>query len=65
MSTQKVEEILARLYSDNDYLELFMKNKNKVLSEYILTTDEIEAMLSIDTSELILATNSYNHKRSK
>ena len=63
MSTADVEALLARLYTDEDFRTRFLDAPDDVLARESLSVDERAALLAIDRSELILAANSYRHKR--
>jgi hypothetical protein len=63
LSTADVEAFLARLYSDADFLAHFLRSPDDVLSREALSTVQRVALAAIDRSELILAANSYRHKR--
>ncbi len=65
MSAQIVEEILARLYTDIDFFESFTRSRKETLRGYDLDQAERASFDSLDISELMLATRSYGHKRSK
>ena len=65
MSTQIVEEILARLYTDTDFFELFTHDRMEALQGYDLNQAERASFNSLDLSELILAAKSYVRKRLK
>ena len=63
MSTADVEAFLARLYTDEDFLARFLHAPREVLAPESLSTEERAALAAMDRSELILAANSYRHKR--
>ena len=63
MSTADVEAFLARLYTDEDFLTRFLRSPDDVLSREALSAEQRAALAAIDRSELILAANSYRHKR--
>ena len=63
MSTADVEAVLARLYTDEDFLARFLDAPREVLALESLSADERAALAAIDRSELMLAANSYRHKR--
>src|SRR5690348_16804687 len=63
LSTADVEAVLARLYSDKDFLARFLSSPDDVLAHEPLTITERAALAALDRSELILAANSYGHKR--
>ena len=63
MNTPEVEAFLARLYTDEDFLARFLKSPQDVLAQEALSPDQRIALAAIDRSELMLAANSYRHKR--
>jgi len=63
LSTADVEAFLARLYTDEDFLARFLDAPREVLAREALSDEERTALAAIDRSELILAANSYRHKR--
>ena len=63
MSTADVEAFLARLYTDEDFLARFLRSPDDVLSREVLSAEQRVALAAIDRSELMLAANSYRHKR--
>jgi hypothetical protein len=63
LSTADVEAFLARLYSDEDFVARFLKSPREVLVQENLTPSQQAALAAIDPSELILAADSYRHKR--
>ena len=63
MRTADVEAFLARLYTDEDFLARFMRSPDDVLSSETLSAEQRAALAAIDRSELMLAANSYRHKR--
>ena len=63
MSTAEVEAFLARLYSDEEFLARFLRSPDDVLAREALSPQQRAAVAAIDPSELILAADSYRHKR--
>ncbi len=63
MSTADVEAFLARLYTDEDFRACFLTAPREVLALESLSAEERAAIAAIDRSELILAADSYRHKR--
>ena len=63
MSTAEVEAFLARLYSDEDFRVRFLRSPDHVLARENISAEQRTALAAIDPSELILAANSYRHKR--
>ena len=63
MSTADVETFLARLYIDEDFRARFLRSPQEVLSRENFSAQQCAALAAIDPSELILAADSYNHKR--
>ena len=63
MNTREVEAFLARLYTDEDFLARFLKSPQDVLGHEALSPDQRTALAALDRSELMLAANSYRHKR--
>ena len=64
MKTAEVETLLARLYSDEAFLARFLRSPHDVLAEYDLSPPQRAALAAMDPSELMLAADSYRHKRS-
>jgi len=63
LNTPEVESFLARLYTDEDFLARFLKSPQDVLGHEALSSEQRAALAAIDRSELMLAANSYRHKR--
>lgn len=63
MSTAEVEAFLARLYTDEDFRVRFLRSPGQVLARENISAEQRTALAAIDPSELILAANSYRHKR--
>jgi hypothetical protein len=63
LSTADVEAFLARLYTDEDFLVRFLDTPREALAQESLSDEERAALAAIDRSELMLAANSYRHKR--
>ncbi len=63
MNTPEVEAFLARLYTDANFLARFLESPGEVLESEKLSTEQRAALAAMDRSELILAANSYRHKR--
>jgi hypothetical protein len=63
LNTREVEAFLARLYTDEDFLARFLESPKAVLERETLSSDQRAALAVIDRSELLLAANSYRHKR--
>jgi hypothetical protein len=63
LSTADVEAFLARLYTNEDFLARFLNAPHQVLEREILSSGERAALAAMDRSELMLAANSYRHKR--
>ena len=63
MSTADVEIFLAQLYTDEDLRARFLRSPHEALSREPLSAEQRSALASIDPSELILAADSYRHKR--
>ena len=63
MNTPEVESFLARLYTDENFLARFLDSPGEVLEREKLSTEQRAALAAIDRSELMLAANSYRHKR--
>ena len=63
LSAADVEAFLARLYTDEDFLARFLDAPGEVLERESFSGEERVALAAIDRSELILAANSYRHKR--
>lgn len=65
MSAQVFEIVLARLYSDSEFRQLFLREPLDAIAEYELSTDEISSLLAIDKAGLVMASNSIEHKLAK
>ena len=63
MSTADVEVFLARLYSDEDFLSRFLQSPHDVLAREAFSPQQRASLAAIDPSELIIAADSYGHKR--
>ncbi len=63
MSTADVEAFLVRLYTDEDFLARFLDAPREVLALESFSSEERAALAAIDRSELMLAADSYRHKR--
>lgn len=63
MSTHTVEIILARLYSDIQARESFLADAAQFLLAYELSESERSALIAIDRAGLLMAADSYAHKR--
>ena len=65
MCAPNVEIMLARLYTDSNYLQAFIDNSEKIVAEIELTDSEKVSLLAMDKSELKLAANSFAIKRQR
>ena len=63
MSTADIETFLARLYTDADLRARFLESPQEILARESLSAQQRSALAAIDPSELILAADSYRHKR--
>ena len=63
MSSRQFETFLARLYSDREFLEHFMRSPEGVVGEAGLDRREQQAALAIDRAGLLMAARSYELKR--
>ena len=63
MSSRQFETFLARLYSDREFLEHFMRSPEGVAGEAGLDRREQQAALAIDRAGLLMAARSYELKR--
>jgi hypothetical protein len=63
MSSRQFETFLARLYSDREFLEDFMRSPEGVVREAGLDHREQQAALAIDRGGLLMAARSYELKR--
>jgi hypothetical protein len=63
MSSARFEAFLARLYSDSDFLDEFMRAPERVSAESGLDPRERRAVAAIDRAGLLLAARSYALKR--
>lgn|GEM_PF-1419295 len=65
MSAQHFEHFLARLYTDEFFLETFLSYPERLLKNAELTREERSALLAIDREGLKLAARSFRAKRKK
>lgn len=65
MSAPHFEHFLARLYTDEEFLETFLGYPERALKTAELTRAEKSALLAIDREGLILAARSLRAKREK
>jgi len=63
LSTADIETFLARLYTDADLRARFLESPQEILARESLSAQQRSALAAIDPSELILAADSYRHKR--
>ena len=63
MSSLQFETFLARLYSDQQFLEHFMRAPERATQEAGLDSRERQAALAIDRAGLLVAFRSYELKR--
>jgi hypothetical protein len=65
MSAQSFEITLARLYTDPEFRQAFIRDAHTTLQNCDLTEDEVRDMMAIDRTGLLMAANSFLHKRKK
>ena len=65
MSTADVETFLARLYTDANLRDRFLRSPQEVLSRENFSAQQCAALVAVDPSELILASDSYRQKRTR
>lgn len=63
MSAQAFESILARLYTDPDFRELFLAFPERALEGGLLTVEERADLLAVDRTGLVMAAHSFYRKR--
>lgn len=63
MSSQQFEAFLARLYSEREFLDEFMRAPERAVCEMGLDAHEQQAALAIDRAGLLMAARSYELKR--
>jgi hypothetical protein len=63
MSSPQFETFLARLYSDREFLEHFMRSPEGAARDARLDHREQQAALAIDRAGLLMAARSYELKR--
>ena len=63
MSSQQFETFLARLYTDREFRERFLRAAQQVAAEAGLGEDEQRAAVEIDQPGLLMAARSYEFKR--
>lgn len=65
MSMHEVEFFLAKLYTDELLLKRFVANPSTELSNHGLSDASIEYLSQLDLQDLMLAADSYSHKRNQ
>jgi hypothetical protein len=65
MSSPLLETFLARLYTDQDLLHAFLSDPVTVAQRAGLSEQEITALREIDRTGLMMAAESYSHKRKR
>jgi hypothetical protein len=65
MSALEMERTLARLYSDESFRDVFLRDPSVALRALELTEDEKEDLARIDRAGLVMAAASYRHKRER
>ncbi len=63
MSTPNLEAFLARLYTDEAFLQSFLANPAAVALSAALTKEETAEVLRINTADLQVAARSFARKR--
>jgi hypothetical protein len=63
MSAQVFEEVLARLYSDPAFRAGFLRSPTQTLEGHDLTLEERADLAALDKAGLIMASQSFEHKR--
>jgi hypothetical protein len=63
MSSQRFETFLARLYSEREFLDEFMRAPGRAARDMGLDAREEQAALAIDRAGLLMAARSYELKR--
>lgn len=63
MSARGVEEVLARLFCDEDFRMRFLQNADAAIQEYPLDNEERKSLCSLDTTGLGFASASFERKR--
>ncbi|MGE3317972.1 MAG: Os1348 family NHLP clan protein [Candidatus Berkiella sp.] len=65
MSAQSFELILARLYTDSAFRQLFLVNPECALADCDLSEEERVQFFAIDKAGLMMAAQCFLHKRKK
>jgi hypothetical protein len=65
MSAQSFEIVLARLYTDVTFRQLFLTQPQTALANYHLTELEYADLIAIDKAGLLMASHSFAHKKDK
>ena len=63
MSSPRLEAFLARLYSDQALLAVFLRQPEAVAREAGLTDSDVAALIAIDRDGLVMAAHSCRIKR--
>jgi hypothetical protein len=65
MSSPSLEAVLARLYADEAFLQIFLAEPELALAASDLSAEERAALQQIDRAGLILAARSFRAKRAQ
>jgi hypothetical protein len=65
MSRPAFEAFLARLYVDREFRAAFLADQTAVARAAALDDDEVAALAAIDRPGLLLAADSFAHKRAQ
>ncbi|HEV8268390.1 MAG TPA: hypothetical protein VGR00_09165 [Thermoanaerobaculia bacterium] len=65
MSARRLEELLARLYTDPGLLEAFVSDRRRTAAAAGLSAAEIPLLEAMDITELRLAATSFAAKRAR
>lgn len=63
MSTQRMEEVLARLYADQEERERYLRDPAGYAGDCGLDDEERRALVALDRTGLVMAARSYAAKR--
>lgn len=63
MSAQGFEIVLARLYTDRDFLTRFLESPEFALAQASLTDPERAELMAIDRAGLVMAAQGFDRKR--
>ena len=63
MPTANIEIFLARLYTDEKFLNQFLQTPESTIQDNQFSEPEKASLLAINKADLLMAAHSFNHKR--